>query len=230
MPTTARSDLGSYAQEVRSTASDVTAIVVAGCVEVPEHPALATVHLDPDDALRAIQHLRPRIVYMLESQLNLESAALQSLEDLQDEADERGPLAEPVLMAGFSELKRKWQSHEGDTSSIIVEFVADGILHTTIALASWRDEFDANLEAILEGVREQSAQAMEADRDVCKHRVQKNAATLIAHPSFSAGRPSFEKRLFLAETLFPDLDAQELQEVTSHAEKLAWLSKPTTRS
>jgi hypothetical protein len=48
---------------------------------------------------------------------------------------------------------------------------------------------------------------------------------LAAHPAFNMGRPSFEKRLFLAGELFPDQDDRSLSQITTDAQNLDWAAK-----
>lgn len=45
------------------------------------------------------------------------------------------------------------------------------------------------------------------------------------HPSFSAGRTSFEKRVFLAEHLFPEVDPENLNAIVRRAENIDWLTE-----
>jgi hypothetical protein len=99
------------------------------------------------------------------------------------------------------------------------------VLHICVSQPEWRDEFGADLESLEEELRV----ALSAESDSLNaheiKEVKEKATLLAAHPSFSAGRTSFEKRVFLAENLFPGLDPQKLQEVTRRAESLDWLGK-----
>jgi hypothetical protein len=98
-------------------------------------------------------------------------------------------------------------------------------LHTAATWAPWFDEFETDFESAATEARN----ALANERDLLDERdskeVREKAVVLSGHPSFNSGRPSFEKRLFLADQLFPKLDDQKLQKITSRAEKLDWLQK-----
>jgi hypothetical protein len=55
--------------------------------------------------------------------------------------------------------------------------------------------------------------------------IRQKAEVLAMHPAFNAGRTSFDKRVFLAENLFPNLDPATLHRITKRAENLEWLTK-----
>jgi hypothetical protein len=68
--------------------------------------------------------------------------------------------------------------------------------------------------------------AGEAIRDTAASRtIRKYARELAAHPAFNMGRPSFEKRLFLAGELFPDQDDRSLSQITTDAQNIDWAVK-----
>jgi hypothetical protein len=104
------------------------------------------------------------------------------------------------------------------------------VLHICASQPAWRDEFDSDLESLEEAARV----ALLADQNLLNEQdskeVREKATLLAVHPSFNAGRTSFEKRAFLAENLFPDLEPQKVQDVTRRAEALDWLKKTGFKS
>ena len=50
------------------------------------------------------------------------------------------------------------------------------------------------------------------------------AKTLCEHPKFNDGRPSREKRIYLAESLFPDLDRMLILRIVDEAANMLWMN------
>ncbi len=50
------------------------------------------------------------------------------------------------------------------------------------------------------------------------------AKTLCEHPKFNDGRPSREKRIYLAESLFPDLDRMLILRIVDEAANMHWMN------
>jgi hypothetical protein len=103
--------------------------------------------------------------------------------------------------------------------------MADGAVITSTSRPTWCDEFQAEVESF----EEEARNALDEERSEFHKRdsaeVCEKAAILVNHPLFGAGRTSFEKRVFLAEQLFPDLAPDRLQAITHRADNLDWLNK-----
>jgi hypothetical protein len=175
--------------------------------------------------LAVIRHVRPRVVYLIESCFDLESEVSDlSGEDEEDEEDvedvesgERHPALERLV--------RKWRKQDGKPCVAFAGFVTDGILHTALARPDWRDEFADELDAIKDDIEIQLTSERENIRLRDSQEVREKAELLANHPSFSAGRISFEKRLFLAQHLFSGLDPEQISAITRRAENLDWLNR-----
>ena len=216
-------DFDRFSEGVKTAARDVNALVLDTYLDVSEKAATPQAALDLDELIGVIRHIKPRLIYLVESAFELESET-EALRDAgsdeeggEDQDDANGPAIE--------RLAKKWRKHEGKPCLAMAAIVADGVLLTSVSRPAWREEFEAELEAL----EEEIAVARDDERLVLsKHdsaEVREKAAILASHPSFNAGRTSFEKRAFLAEQLFPDLDAEHLQAITRRAENIDWLNK-----
>jgi hypothetical protein len=192
-------------------------------VDVPENAGAFQAPLDLDELVAAVRHIKPRLVYLSEGSFELESETEELAtdgDDAGDDEDERASSREAI-----EKLRKKWSKRNGEPCVVVAAIVADGVLLTAISRPAWRDVFDAEFEAIRE---ESSSSEYDdgfalSDRD--RAEVREKAVVLAGHPSFNSGRTSFDKRVFLAETLFPDTKPKVLQAITRRAENIDWLNK-----
>lgn len=84
-------------------------------------------------------------------------------------------------------------------------FTADGAVVRSTSRPTWYDEFQAEVESFEEGAQSALDEKHPEFRRRDSTEVREKAAILAGHASFSAGRTSFDKRVFLAEQLFPDV-------------------------
>lgn len=177
----------------------------------------------PDDALKLMATIKPRIIYLSEMRFSAEDdieGAISECRGLADE-DEQSLRSDKRLIS----LQKHWQRHDGQLNVVLVAFMADGILHSTGSTSDWLDEFRDALRSLVADLQ-QEAEDREFDlHNTDTEEVREKAKVLAAHPSFSAGRTSLEKRTFLAEQLFPDLSPSALQRIAKRAENLEWLEK-----
>jgi hypothetical protein len=219
------------ARGLSDAAADVGALVVKQFLDISERNTAPRVNLDVDAAISVIRHARPRLVYLAETAFEFDSEIAEVIEtacDEEDESEEENSqfIEHPML----AKLTKKWRKYDGKQCMTIAAFVVDSVLHICVSQPAWRNELDSDLESFEEEVRV----ALIAERNLLdKHdskEVREKATLLAAHPSFNAGRTSFEKRAFLAENLFPDIEPQKVQDVTRRAEALDWLNKTGFKS
>ncbi len=217
-----RNEFDRFAETIKATATDTGAMIVNALLDVPDRSAVPHVGLGLDEMQAVIRHVRPRVVYLVESCFDLESDVFDTSEnDEGDDAEPENSEHHPAL----EKIVRKWLKHDGKPCLAFAGFAVDGILHTAIARPDWRDDFDNELEIIkfeIESERDEEREGL-SKRD--SQEVREKAEILANHASFNAGRISFEKRAFLAEHLFPGLNPERISAITHRAEKLDWLNK-----
>jgi hypothetical protein len=215
-------DFDRFAASIKDAAKETGALIVNSLLDTPDRPSIPNVDLGLDAMLAVIRHVRPRVIYLIESCFDLEDEVSDlSEEDEEDEEETEGKERHPAL----EKLVRKWGKHDGKPCVAFAGFVTDGILHTALARPDWRDEFADELDAIKDDIEIQLGSERENIRLRDSQEVRDKAELLAKHPSFSAGRISFEKRLFLAQHLFSGLDPEQISAITRRAENLDWLNK-----
>jgi|JI10StandDraft_1071094.scaffolds.fasta_scaffold219671_2 hypothetical protein len=176
--------------------------------------------LDPDEILRVIEASRPKLIYLAEAIFDAEEEAAGAYEALSVDGEQ-----DPGIASRFTDLIRRTEKANGKPTMAMVGFVSDGVLHIGQVTEEWYEaiegEFDEKVAEILSELS-----AGEAIRDTAASRtIRKYARELAAHPAFNMGRPSFEKRLFLAGELFPDQDDRSLSQITTDAQNIDWAVK-----
>jgi hypothetical protein len=203
---------------IKDAASASECILVEATVQTRGDGSVPMVVLNSEDAVRVISAHAPRIIYLVEQVFDLAG----ELEAARDELDDIG------VERSLDHLKatqRRFASHDGQIGATIASFMIDGVLHTAVSTATWHDEFGDAVEAILEGAREGASAGQIAKNSEKAKAIESKAFVLVKHPSFNHGRVSFDKRMALAETLFPDCDPHTLSEITRRAENLFWLEQ-----
>lgn len=216
----------SFFRSVSLAAAEAKALLVDAIVSTTDRTTMPVIRLEPSDAIKAIQHLTPKVVCIYRSEFDLELELSNAVEEVLEEDGAGGQEPDP---APIRKALKKWQSRNGETSSVIACFIVDGVFYSSISTPDWQDEFDEHKTESIDAARRALSDDAQSRETNTRAEIRERGAALAAHASFNAGRPSFDKRLFLAEQLFPDLDDQQLHEVTSYAEKQDWFTK-TNRS
>ena len=220
-------DFDACSEKIIAVAADVGALIVPNLPELSDRSGTPRADIDVDDSLIIIRHVRPRLIYLIESNFDLDT----EISDLLDESDDEnelhssGPNVRSAAPATFEKLVKRWRKYDGQKNLVIVAYMADGVLHNSGVWPLWRDEFDSELQSAEEEAREALSDELNRINERDSKEICKKAVILSDHPAFNFGRPSFEKRLFLAGQFFQKLASQELQAITNHAEKLDWLNK-----
>jgi hypothetical protein len=213
-----------FSESIRATAIDTGALILDALLDNPDRPSAPSVSLGLDGILSVIRHVRPRVVYLIESCFDLDSDAYDTNVEDEDECSDK-EAENSERRPALDKLVRKWRKRDGKPCLAFASFMADGILHTAVSRPDWRDDFDSELEIIKGEIESQRDEEREGLNKRDSQDVREKAEILSNHASFSAGRISFEKRAFLAEHLFPGLKPELISAITRRAENLDWLKK-----
>lgn len=201
-------DLGRLEDELKTVAETAGALVLEA-IPVGDMPRA---FLDGDEFRRVVERGRPQIVYLLAVALDLES-------EFEEDADE-----EMGLPSALEDLTRRYRSREGACCQVTAGAVIGGVLHVLIETADWYDTFESEAAEARESLAQASElarAAAEADEELA---LRECARKLAAHPAFTQGRPSAEKRRALAQCLFQELDGSAVYRVTAMADLISWLA------
>lgn len=215
-----REGLDSTIEQIRASAQEAKSYVVETLPESDRQDGYR-VALSLDGFVELIKHIKPRILYLHASTFNARQDSLaillpglESSEDTQHEMLNRQEVVN---------LVKRFKQHDGGHDTFIATFVVDGILHSLYERASWFEEFQSeagDLQARYEAVQDEEDERSE---EMDRKKVREYATKLCENPKFNEGRPSREKRTYLAQSLFSDLTEDEICEVVDEATNLGWL-------
>ncbi|MBS0473700.1 MAG: hypothetical protein JSR28_00960 [Proteobacteria bacterium] len=211
-------EAASLGSAIKDVASSSKSVLVEASVQTCDDGSTPVVILSPDDAVRVIRALAPRIIYLVEQVFDLAGEIEAACDELEDLGVDRSP--DPLKAT-----QRRFAAYDGQIGATIASFMIDGALHTAVSTAIWHDEFGDAVEAILEDARERANAGQVSKSSEKTKAIERKALVLLKHPSFNHGRVSFDKRMALAETLFQDCDPHTLSEITRRAENLFWLEQ-----
>jgi hypothetical protein len=207
-----------FIKRARAGAEAAQSCVVQGWPEGDRN--VLKVVLDPDEVLRVIEVSRPKLIYLAEAIFDAEEEAAGAYEALGVDVE-----LEPGIADRFADLIRRTEKANGKPTMVMVGFVSDGVLHVGQVMEEWYEGIEGEFDEKVAEIRGELS-ADEAIRDTAVSRlIRKHARELAAHPAFNMGRPSFEKRLFLAGELFPDQDDRSLSQITIDAQNIDWAAK-----
>jgi hypothetical protein len=213
---------------IRQLAAEAGSFIVPNVPDTNEFLAVLRVGINATTALTLVKNVRPRLIYLSEVQFDPDSQISEALsqfeesdsKDLNSQEQNPQPLDKRLIS-----LKSHWREHQDQLCGIVLAFMIDGVMHMCVNSTSWSDEFDKALDDVVTEIVEESAakKTLLDERDDAV--IRENAKILAAHHAFNSGRPSFAKRVFLAEKLFPGVNEDVLDRITERAEKLDWLKR-----
>lgn len=167
--------------------------------------------LEADDFPALLEHVRPRILYLVTEDFDLD-------QEFEDDLEGDG-----VLPTALDAIARRYRRHQGQCRTIYAAFMADGVLHYIVQTTDWCDRFEEEADQVREEITVAGRVAQAEADERLEIGLRERSRILAAHPAFTQGRPNIEKRFALAESLFEDLDAEGVRRVTSMADVVAWL-------
>jgi hypothetical protein len=176
------------------------------------------VQLSLDEFITLLRHCRPRVVYLFADKFDSRDSLLAYLEI--DEDDDPEFAESPRVMA----LVKHHAHRNGELASCLASFMFDGILHTVFEQTVWLDEFEMRADELEILLADERRQKNERDLKRYVQTTREHAKMLCENPKFTDGRPSREKRTYLARSLFPDLSSQEIHALVDEATNMDWLS------
>ncbi|ACM35479.1 MULTISPECIES: hypothetical protein [Rhizobium/Agrobacterium group] len=213
------SELDEIAENVRAASERCGSMILE---TVPAHDALPSVVIDANRFPALIEHLKPRLVYMILTTFDGREDVAAALDVDAEELDR-----------DEKKLADKWTKHNGQTSCLGLGVMHDGIVHAVIVKPDWFEEFEEETEVFRSArhdainaafARHQEKERAQREADE-KNRLGPVVKKLVADPRFNAPKISAAKRLALAETIFPDLDKASAKKAVDRAANELWLAE-----
>jgi hypothetical protein len=210
-------DINAITKRFRDAADSVGACVVAAWPQGDHN--LATAALSTEEALRAVAAIRPRLIYLVQSEFDVELEIEGYLDELGADEDDT------VLRERFADLRRGAFRKNGKPCRVLFGFAVEGILHASLTETGWYEDLEAALQERTAEIQTEQAEAHAVEKFADAADIRKKALELVDHPAFNFNRPSFEKRLFLAQQLFEGCDDHALSRITTEAQNIDWAKK-----
>lgn len=210
--------------EVARFAADVRAFENStGITVVDAFPAngagFTCVQLKADEMLRILAVARPRFVYLHEQWFDFKQELSDISVDLNTHDGDR------VDISPLSALNSYGKRHDGELCLAYVAFVADSLLHLCFVEAEWFTSFQVEASELVDRLKIVSRENQKnADFKVALD-IKAKAATLADHAAFNLNRAGREKRIYLAEQLFPECDYSTISRIVDEATNIDWLKK-----
>lgn len=163
--------------------------VVAAPLDTGDRLAIPTVSLSADKFMALFQAIRPPVIYLFESVLNVDQEVESALDEAAIEEDAKA--AKAVRRAA-----ERMSAHEGETARVFAEVVTGGVHHVTYTAASWINAFEKEVEAIAAKAAEDDATRARQASAATNAHARGLAGQLVADPAFNSGRVSFAKTPF----------------------------------
>ncbi|WP_244786024.1 hypothetical protein [Cupriavidus pauculus] len=204
--------------QIVAAAEKGNTLVVPTVVKI-ETTAAYTVSLDFEAFLKLLVHSKPTAMYLLAVTFDPQED-LESWWDIdEDDEDDKALMRDAKVKRFIHNM-----GHAGEIGSLMASFIVDGVLHTLYADAEWYTEIEKQAEELKSQLYVARERREDEEDKKMKALVREHAKTLCEHPKFAEGRPSKEKRTYLAESLFPSLETYLIYRVVDEASNMAWLA------
>ncbi|RKF34461.1 hypothetical protein [Paraburkholderia fungorum] len=204
--------------QIVTAAEKGNTLVVPTVVKIAAAAAYS-VSLDFQAFVNLLAHSKPTAMYLLAVTFDPQED-LESWWDIdEDDEDDKALMRDTKVKQFIHKM-----GHVGEIGSLMASFIVDGVLHTLYADAEWYTELAKQAEELKSQVYVARECKEDEEDKKMKALVREHAKVLCEHPKFTEGRPSKEKRTYLAESLFPDLETYLIYRVVDEASNMAWLT------
>lgn len=209
-------DLDQLVRDFRDVANEVGAFVVSTLPSGIEQ-APFTAAIDLLEIVALMRHVRPRVAYLDAERFSAAEYVGLSFEN--EDSDGRA-LEHPQV----KRLLRSWRYREGQLCRVGIGVVFEGVLHAVVEHKSWVEDFETALSEVAEAVQNEIREkSLEIDHKQ-RRQIKKQAEMLVTDPRFTHPKASRSKRMYLASTVFADLDEKEIYLIVEEAENMVWLA------
>lgn len=212
-----KSETVMFAEQVRAAVSATHTVIVDGFPQ--DGNAALRVMLRPEEMLRLLAVVKPRLVYFHEQWFDSAEEIADYSEGLEAQRDDG------IDISPLSGLKKLNKIYDGELCLVYVGFVIDSILHLTIDEAEWYAEFQTDAVEQVERLKIVQFENRKNSNLNSALEIDRKATVLANDPAFNFNRPSKEKRSYLAEKIFPECDPSEIWQIVEKATNINWLNQ-----
>jgi hypothetical protein len=204
---------------IEQAAEESSSFVVTS-VLTSERNETYRVSMDIEPFLALLAHTRPSVLYVFADKFDARQVLEAWWEIDEDDAEDRALIAEPRVRQMTGQV-----SHfEGQIGTILASFFVGNVLHSCFEQTDWLTEFEREADALQTQLAEDRRRRENGDFAREEAESRRYAKSLCEHPKFNEGRPSREKRIYLAESLFPDLERGAILRIVEEAANMHWLN------
>lgn len=204
-------------EQIVAAAEKGNTLVVPSAVKITAATAY-TVSLDFQSFVNLLAHSKPTALYLIAVKFDPKEDLESWWEIDEDDEDDKALMRDPKVKQFIRKM-----GHAGEIGSLLASFIVDGVLHTLYDDAEWYTELEKQAEELKSQVYVACERKEDEEDKKMKAIVREHAKKLVEHPKFTEGRPSKEKRTYLAESLFADLDTYLVYRIVDEASNMAWL-------
>lgn len=136
---------------LKNAAQASGSIVVDTVLDGSDGEGVLTAALSADEFVKVLAHCRPRIVYLHASRFEPLADALIAMD-----VDNEEEIAKDRRVKA---LVKKWTSQEGEVSTLLATFIADGVLHISMRQPDWVDDFESDAEDLADVMANEASEA-----------------------------------------------------------------------
>ena len=236
--------------KIKDVARSHNALLIEADFLDPDENHAYVAELNEEQFIRALDHLKPQVVYIRLSLFSSEQIFYTSLkldddeEDTEPETDDADDTEGVETDAGsptptsaghpFAETKEakaflsKWKKRDGQHYALDAIFVYETVIHRFRLDEPWVTPFWGELHELAELRKEQRANERDNVRAKDREEFDSLARQLLANPLFHAPKMTKEKRQYLAERMFPDLTNFYCAKIVAHAMNIHWYEQSAT--
>ena len=211
-----QSDTELFADAVLSTVAASGTIVVDAMPQVGAETLRVAVSCS--EMLALLAKVRPRIIYLYQQYFDIESEIEEISENLRSES------SDDYDVSPISALKKSAKIHDGSLCIVYSAFCADSVLHYCFEKEEWYESFEFQSEEVADRLGTVLSEN-KFNSTLASSREISQKATVLEKDSAFNFKPSREKRIFLAEKLFPECDSSEIYRIVDEAINIGWLNQ-----
>lgn len=236
--------------KIKDVARSHNALLIEADLLDPDDSHAYVAELNEDQFIQALDHLKPKVVYVTLSLFSAEQMLYVGLkleadeEDAELENDEAsdtegteadtGPIPLASARHRFAETEKaksflsKWKKRDGQNYGLDAFFVYETVIHRLHLNEPWITPFWVEIDDLAELLREQRANERDNVRAEDRAELDTLARKLLEDPLFHAPKVTKEKRQYLAERIFPELSNFYCAKIVAHAVNMYWYEQSNT--
>lgn len=220
-----QTSLAAILTELRNTCASAHSKTIDFLHDPEELNNAIAVRVSQRDFVELIQQIKPKVVFVFGPHFDARRSTLDSiLPDQDEDADElrSETLNEIENDPLVKSLIKRFQKFDDQLEFLAASFFDGIVTYHFFESAHWADDFHEQLEQYLDTQEDLRLERIEVDNAREHGEFERAMTQLISDPRFSAPKASRAKRLYLAETLFPEMPEYDRRKLVERGELKLW--------